>query len=297
MSSSLSILLSRVNRIYRPHEQVQGEVIITSPNGFAHQGISVKVEGCARLKMNKKTSGIFDSGQSDIPSIELLQYHIPLISGGKVHPGVTKFPFEFQLIGADEQTLYETYHGVCVSVKYEITCDCARGLLKRSLHSSLEFIVETPLQEPLDNGLESFSITSGSVNNVRKQIEANAPDFQITGHIHRTNCPVDLPLTGEVTIARTDVPVKSVEIQLIRVESIIYGDKTARDATEIQNIQIGQGDPCPELAIPIYMIFPRLFTCPTMITPEFRVEFETNLVILFENGNMVTENFPIVLYR
>lgn len=193
---------------------MQGEVIITSPNGFAHQGITVKVEGCARLKMNKKTSGIFDSGQSEFPSIELLQYHIPLISGGKVHPGVTKFPFEFQLIGADEQTLYETYHGVCVSVKYEITCDCARGLLKRSLHSSLEFIVETPLQEPLDNGLESFSITSGSVNNVRKvmqrtyivihltlfvqQIEANAPDFQITGHIHRTNCPVDLPLTGEV---------------------------------------------------------------------------------------------------
>ncbi|KAF1792076.1 hypothetical protein GQ600_23315 [Phytophthora cactorum] len=29
----------------------------------------------------------------------------------------------------------------------------------------------------------------------------------------------------------------------------------------------------------------------------FKVEFETNVVVLFENGNMITENFPITLYR
>ena len=29
--------------------------------------------------------------------------------------------------------------------------------------------------------------------------------------------------------------------------------------------------------IPLYMIFPRLFTCPTMITPQFQVEFEVSL--------------------
>ena len=37
-------------------------------------------------------------------------------------------------------------------------------------------------------------------------------------------------------------------------------------ATEIQNIQLGDGDVCRNLIIPIYMIFPRLFTCPTMLT-------------------------------
>jgi hypothetical protein len=39
-------------------------------------------------------------------------------------------------------------------------------------------------------------------------------------------------------------------------------------ATEIQNVQIGWGDVCRQIAIPIYMIFPRLFTCPTMLTPR-----------------------------
>jgi len=45
----------------------------------------------------------------------------------------------------------------------------------------------------------------------------------------------------------------------------------AKDATEIQNIQIGEGDVCRGAAIPLYMIFPRLFTCPTLATDNFKV--------------------------
>ena len=42
-------------------------------------------------------------------------------------------------------------------------------------------------------------------------------------------------------------------------------------ATEIQNIQIADGDVCRGLSIPIFMIFPRLFTCPTLTTNNFKV--------------------------
>lgn len=45
----------------------------------------------------------------------------------------------------------------------------------------------------------------------------------------------------------------------------------ARDATEIQNIQIAEGDVCRCLPIPIYMVFPRLFTCPTLETTNFKI--------------------------
>ena len=71
----------------------------------------------------------------------------------------------------------------------------------------------------------------------------------------------------------------------------------AREATEIQNIQIADGNVVRDLAISIYMIFPRLFTCATTKAPQFKVEFEVNLIILFADNHMVTENFPIVLYR
>lgn len=45
----------------------------------------------------------------------------------------------------------------------------------------------------------------------------------------------------------------------------------ARDATEVQNIQIADGDICRNLSVPLYMVFPRLFTCPTLETTNFKV--------------------------
>jgi len=42
-------------------------------------------------------------------------------------------------------------------------------------------------------------------------------------------------------------------------------------ATEIQNIQVADGDVCRNLPVPIYMIFPRLFTCPTLATSNFKI--------------------------
>jgi hypothetical protein len=51
------------------------------------------------------------------------------------------------------------------------------------------------------------------------------------------------------------------------------------------------------MPIPIYMIFPRLFTCPTLLTDTFKVEFEINVVIVLATGDVITENFPIKLIR
>lgn len=68
-------------------------------------------------------------------------------------------------------------------------------------------------------------------------------------------------------------------------------------ATEILNLQLADGDVCRNLVIPMYIIFPRLFTCPTTKAANFSVEFEVNLVVLFKDQYLVTENFPIRLYR
>ncbi len=95
----------------------------------------------------------------------------------------------------------------------------------------------------------------------------------------------------------SEAAIRSIELQLVRVETVAYSEGQAREATEIQNIQLADGDVCRNLVIPIYMIFPRLFTCPTVDTPNFKVEFEVNVVVLFVDGYLITENFPIVLYR
>lgn len=43
---------------------------------------------------------------------------------------------------------------------------------------------------------------------------------------------------GEITIRHCEVEIKSIELQLVRVESCTYMEGEAREATEIQNIQI-----------------------------------------------------------
>jgi hypothetical protein len=83
-------------------------------------------------------------------------------------------------------------------------------------------------------------------------------------------------------VHETSLPIKSIELQLVRVETCGCAEGFAKDATEIQNIQIGDGNVCPGIPIPIHMVFPRLFTCPTLAAKTFKVEFELNVVIVFQ---------------
>ena len=102
---------------------------------------------------------------------------------------------------------------------------------------------------------------------------------------------------SQVTIEECSATIKSIELQLVRVETCFYQDGQAREATEIQNIQIADGPVCHQWPIPVHMVFPRLFTCPTISTRSFKVDFEVNLVILFSDGHLLTENFPLKLVR
>ena len=132
---------------------------------------------------------------------------------------------------------------------------------------------------------------------IKMLLQFAIPRFLVRGRLAKTNCSLSAPFTGELTVVASEVRIRSLELQLVRVETITYAEGTAREATEIQNLQIGDGDVPRGLAIPLYMIFPRIFTCPTSVSDSFRVEFEVNIIVAFEDGFMVTENFPIRLYR
>uniref|UniRef100_A0A673SM15 VPS26 endosomal protein sorting factor C n=1 Tax=Suricata suricatta TaxID=37032 RepID=A0A673SM15_SURSU len=140
-----------------------------------------------------------------------------------------------------------------------------------------------------------FTITPETLQNVRER--ALLPKFLIRGHLNSTNCVITQPLTGELLVESSEAAIRSIELQLVRVETCGCAEGYARDATEIQNIQIADGDVCRSLSVPIYMVFPRLFTCPTLETTNFKVEFEVNVVVLLHPDHLITENFPLKLCR
>ncbi|XP_071071072.1 vacuolar protein sorting-associated protein 26C isoform X2 [Dasypus novemcinctus] len=196
-------------------------------------------------------------------------------------------------LSAKSVGVFEAFYN---SVKYTLRCDMRRSLLAKDLTKTCEFIVHSvPQKGKLTPSPVDFTITPETLQNVKER--ALLPKFLIRGHLNSTNCVITQPLTGELVVENSDAAIRSIELQLVRVETCGCAEGYARDATEIQNIQIADGDVCTSLSVPIYMVFPRLFTCPTLETTNFKVEFEVNIVVLLHADHLITENFPLKLSR
>jgi len=295
---TFDIKLNRVDRVYHPSEKVSGVLTVRTESTLSHNGIHLEVEGAINLQLSARSVGLFEAFYSSLKPIQLMAYNIEISPPGKLNAGVTDFSFEFPLKPFQDKTLFETYHGVYVNIQYHINCSMGRSMLNKDVKKMLEFYVEIPAENTANKSTNpSFTISPASLQNVRKGSSHKIPDFLFEGKLDSTVCAISKPFTGEITVKRTAADIKSIELQLVRVETCSYLEGEAREATEIQNIQIGDGNVVPHMTIPIYMVFPRLFTCNTIISKAFRIEFEVNLIVLFGDNHMVTENFPIKLFR
>ncbi|XP_051539598.1 vacuolar protein sorting-associated protein 26C [Myxocyprinus asiaticus] len=296
MSVSLDIRLKRANKVYHEGELLCGVVVICSKDPLQHQGVSLSMEGLVNLQLSSKSVGVFEAFYNSVKPIQLVSSVIEVVKAGKVPAGRTEIPFEFPLQAKGNKLLYETYHGVFVNIQYTLRCDMRRSLLAKDLSKTCEFMVHCQsLKSKLQPSPVDFTITPETLQNVRER--SSLPKFMIRGHLDATSCVITRPLTGELVVESSEVAIKSIELQLVRVETCGCAEGYARDATEIQNIQIAEGDVCHGLSIPIYMVFPRLFTCPTLETTNFKVEFEVNVVIVLHDDHLITENFPLKLVR
>ncbi|KAJ6662404.1 hypothetical protein lerEdw1_011817 [Lerista edwardsae] len=316
MGTALDIKIKRANKVYHCGEVLTGVVVITSKDSVQHQGISLTMEGSVNLQLSAKSVGVFEAFYNSVKPIQLINSTVEMVKPGKLPSGKTEIPFEFPLQVRGNKVLHETYHGVFVNIQYTLRCDMRRSLLAKDLTKTCEFIVHSPkdvssfivwdmkltdlhFSQPQKNkptpSPVDFTITPETLQNVKER--ATLPKFLIRGHLNSTNCIITQPLTGELVVVNSEAAVKSIELQLVRVETCGCAEGYARDATEIQNIQIADGDVCRNLPIPIYMVFPRLFTCPTLETTNFKVEFEVNIVVLLQDDHLITENFPLKLCR
>ena len=302
-SSSLVINLNKFERVYRTGSSVDGSVDVNAYKGWAHQGLKLNVEGKVYLNYTGRGQGLLDSFSTTVKPVTIYSQEFEIVPAGKFVDGTTNVPFSFVFApGKEAEGLMESYHGVFVSVVYIIQASCDRGLMKKSLIKEMEFIVEIPTGS---KGAASdqkaklhFNICKETLENVTSFDLKQIPPFKITGNLHKSNWSIALPFTGEVHVEQSDAAIKSIELQLVRVETVIPDQgPPSREATEVQTIQIGEGNISRNLVVPMYMVFPRLFSCPTISTPTFALEWEVNLIVLFDNGYMVTENFPVTLYR
>ncbi|XP_030745066.1 vacuolar protein sorting-associated protein 26C [Sitophilus oryzae] len=302
MSITLDIKLKRADKIYSEADIVSGILVIDTNSDFKHDGITLTMEGSVNLQISSKNVGIIEAFYNSVKPIQLLNVTCDVTQApGRIPAGVTNIPFEIPLKPKPNRVLYETYHGVYVNISYSLRCDIKRSFLSKDLQKCQQFFVQykpgsascpqLPLKDnrkPVSFELSPKNLASGG---------SGAPDFLLRGHLDTVCCNISKPFKGQLTLVRCAAPVRSIELQLVRVETCGCAEGYAREATEIQNIQIGDGDIAQNIPILIYMVFPRLFTCPTLITTNFKIEFEVNIVVVFEDDHLITNNFPIILVR
>lgn len=293
--ASLDIKFKKASKVYKDGEVIKGAVVVNSKGELSHQGVTLTMEGSVTLQLSAKSVGMFEAFYNSLKPIQVVNYSLDIAKPGKFPNGTTEIPFEMPLRAKSGKKLYETYHGVFVNIMYTLRADMKRSLLAKDLQKVSEFLVEYVESEKVEQKPVDFTISPQSLENVKDRL--NIPDFLVKGKIDSVNCSIMQPFSGELTVERSSATIRSIELQLVRVETCGCAEGYARDPTEIQNIQIAEGDVCRRTAIPIYMVFPRLFTCPTLSAGNFKVEFEVNIVIIFQDDHLVTENFPIKLTR
>ena len=240
--SSLDIKLKRIDRIYRSGDVIEGSVVVTANKGWSHNGLKLTAEGVIHLSTTSR--GIMGLGTEYVgKQIQILKVEQDLSSSGKFSEGDTEVPFSFQLKPLASQNILESYHGVYISIIYYISVICERGMMKKTLTRDLEFIVELPLSIQVDSIPIPFAITPDTLDNaVKTSINTKLTNFRITGKLHRSNYPINMPFTGELIVELNETPIKSIQLQLVRIESVFNESesKMTRECTEVQNIHIGK---------------------------------------------------------
>lgn len=300
----IEVVFDRVGALYRAGETITGVVYIRSPSSSTHSGVHLTVEGTVALYPSVRGLGAFESYYDQFKPLQMISSNIVLSpKGEKLPAGEVELPFSFPLKSTHPKgVLLETYQGVYVSCLYHVSA-VVHHFVGKTASPNLNFLVTVPgqgaptaAQQDEDHGID-FRLSQENIRAAKRYNGDRVPKFLVEGHFEKKHNDIDVPLAGWISVRHCDVRITSLELQLIRVESCATATGLAREATEIQNIQIGDGDVMRMLEIPVYMFFPRWYTSPSLKTSNMRVEFEVNIVITLEDQNQITQNVPIKLYR
>lgn len=290
--ATIKIKFDRADKYYEPGDILGGTYCFNDVQGANHSGIIMNVSGY--LDTVSIIRGKYGRGPlKETERIYFLKDRKEISSSGYIE--VNKdIPFEYELeANIAGETLVETYVGVDFSIIYEVKIIILKGSKVIEATENFHVMVrgqgidETlgKKENPLDFTIDPSSLDGSSITAV--------PKFLFEGRITSANCCITEPFDGTIVVKESELEIKSVEVQLVRCET--FEDKT--NATEVQNIQVADGDVIRNLEIPLYMLFPIVYSSPTKIHSKFKIEFQINIIVIFLNGYQLTENFAIRLYR
>lgn len=297
----LTLSLDSINKIYYAGDFIQGSVlIINKTKSTMKYDLNLKVNGFYTFKNLKETPPKPKGVQFYKKSFRVFTDQYSTI--GSSSPYRVKFPLTSDGCESSLESLYESYHGVCVSILYEISAE-AVSVGKSFTSNKHKITVLVPGQgiNPKFGRKRvtyQFTLSPKKIENMKLTDQNLMPNFNIDCFLENVNCCIDKPFNGFCNIKECSTPIKSIELQFSRNEKILNSEFSGvSEVSEIQNLQIGDGDVIRNLEIPVFMIFPRSFCCSNLETKDVSISFEMNLMIVLVNGVIISENFPVNLWR
>lgn len=247
--------------------------------------------------------------------VPLLSQNISLSPPGRLPEGVTRIPFSFPLesnvSAAAASPLFETFHGANVQIMYAVSAEVVRPVLRGgSLGTGLcEFLVETRADVDGAQSVASATPLRFDITEEGQELGPGAgallsKGFSVKGWLDKSAWFVEEPLTGWIKIDASPVRVISVDLELCRMEGCTTSEgQNVSETSTIQFTQIADGNVSLGLQIPIYVMFPRLYCCPSLQARTFSVSFMVRIMVVFASSNpgganpIAVKTLPIRLVR
>ena len=293
----LQIILENFNKTYSVGDSITGTIQIKNRRNDLKYNLIIYLQGTYILS-NRKSQPPTKIKET------FLKKDLKIISEGTLEKSnnPSSIYFKFPLIPESNDNYYESYHGVVISIIYELSCNLQVINSNENYNSEkVKININVPgmgINSNFGCKLVPYYFNLNNKNMENNQLQNKSlPDFNIECFINNINCNFDKPFDGYIIIHNCNVEIKSIELQFLRHEETVINNVNINETSEIQNLQIGDGDVNKNVEIPLFMIFPKTFSCASLNTPKFKVNFEINVMVVLVDGVIIMDNFPVNLWR
>jgi len=133
---AIEVRLSRSDRVYHAGDELLGELLVDVARGSGplhHSGLRVCATGSVQMRVSERSVGVFEAFFLNVRPVPLLNESVLVAPAGRLEEGVTRLPFALPLRPPAENpgtTLYETYHGINISVQYGVSAELERSIVR-----------------------------------------------------------------------------------------------------------------------------------------------------------------------
>jgi vacuolar protein sorting-associated protein 26 len=202
---------------YQDTDCIKGKVIIelNKNKNFEHNGIKIELIGIIENYKDKRQSARFIALTKDLEP------------PGQLNNEITKLEFDFS--GVEKQ--YETYKGNNISVRYFLQSTlCSKY---KNIITEAEFVIFKP--KPLSDFEKE---------NTPLRIEVGVDDWlHVSFEIDKSKFFLRDVITGEVVFKKVSVRLSSMEIQIVKKETLGYGSYANSENEVLAKFEIMDGVP------------------------------------------------------